>query len=161
MDPYGVYSTNNLVYLILFWSPFTNRASQFSFLNIIFFFWQRFFFLFFVFTGCFGFNFGFICLSLIWFLSIIVFFSCSCCNFFVRGGSNDFRFFPILIGKIHCVKSVRIRSYSGPYFLAFGLYTERHGVSLHIQSECGKIRTRITRNIDTFHEVISEFGSFK
>ena len=27
--------------------------------------------------------------------------------------------------KNHCVKSVRIRSYSGPYFPAFGLNTER------------------------------------
>ena len=29
-----------------------------------------------------------------------------------------------------------------PYFLAFGLNTERYEVSLHIQSKCGKIRTR-------------------
>ena len=28
--------------------------------------------------------------------------------------------------------------------------TERYGVSLRIQSECGKIRTRITPNTDTF-----------
>ena len=31
---------------------------------------------------------------------------------------------------------------SGPYFPAFGLNTERYFVSLRIQSECGKIRTR-------------------
>ena len=31
---------------------------------------------------------------------------------------------------MHYVKSVRIRSYSGPYFPAFGLNTERYGVSL-------------------------------
>ena len=30
----------------------------------------------------------------------------------------------------------------GPYFHAFGLNTERYGVSLRIQSECRKIRTR-------------------
>ena len=47
---------------------------------------------------------------------------------------------------IHCVKSVHIRSYSGPYFSAF--------VSLFIQSECGKMWTRITPNTDTFHVVI-------
>ena len=29
-----------------------------------------------------------------------------------------------------------------PYFPAFGLNTERYFVSLHIQPECGKIRTR-------------------
>ena len=38
------------------------------------------------------------------------------------------------------VKSVRIRSYSGLHFLAFGLNTERYSVSLRIQSECGKMR---------------------
>ena len=38
----------------------------------------------------------------------------------------------------HCVKSVRIRSYSGLHFLAFGMNTERYGVSLRIQSrKCG------------------------
>ena len=42
----------------------------------------------------------------------------------------------------HCVKSVQIRSFSGPYFPAFGLNTERCRVSLHIQSEWGKIWTR-------------------
>ena len=31
---------------------------------------------------------------------------------------------------------------SGPYFLAFGLNTERYFVSVRIQSECRKIRTR-------------------
>ena len=51
----------------------------------------------------------------------------------------------------HCVKSVHIRNYSGPYIPAFGLNMERYGVSLHIQSECGKIRTRITPNTDIFH----------
>ena len=30
----------------------------------------------------------------------------------------------------HCVKSVLIRSFSGPYFPAFGLYTERYGVNV-------------------------------
>ena len=51
----------------------------------------------------------------------------------------------------HCIKSVRLRSYSGLHFLAFGLNTERYGVSLRIQFECGKIRTRKTPNADTFH----------
>ena len=56
----------------------------------------------------------------------------------------------------HCVKSVNIRSYSGPYFPAFGLNTERYGVSLRIQSECGKMGTRITPNTDTLHAVENE-----
>ena len=51
----------------------------------------------------------------------------------------------------YCVKKVRIRSYSGPYFPVFWLNIERYSLSLRIQSECEKIRTRITRNMDTFY----------
>ena len=53
----------------------------------------------------------------------------------------------------HFVKSVHIRSYSGLHFPAFGLNTERYEVSLRIKSECGKMRTRITSNIDTFTQL--------
>ena len=53
----------------------------------------------------------------------------------------------------YCVKRVHIWSFSGPYFPTFGVNTERYGVSLRIQSECGKIRTRKTSNTDTFHTV--------
>ena len=42
-------------------------------------------------------------------------------EFYVKFPKND-----------HCFKIVRIRSFSFPYFLAFGL---------RIQSECGKILT--------------------
>ena len=56
-------------------------------------------------------------------------------------------------------ESERIRSYSGPYFPAFRLNTERHSVSLRTQSECGKIWTRITSNTDSFYAVrILAFG---
>ena len=47
-------------------------------------------------------------------------------------------------------KSVRIRSYSGPHFPALGLNMERYGVSLRIQSECGKMQTRIIPKMDVF-----------
>ena len=57
----------------------------------------------------------------------------------------------------HCLKSVRIRSYSGTHFPAFGLNSERYSVSLHIQSECGKIWTRITPNTNTFYAVYTIF----
>ena len=57
--------------------------------------------------------------------------------------------------KFCLVKSVRIWSYSGPYFPAFGLNTERYKVSLHIQFECGKMLSRITPNTDTFHAVLN------
>ena len=52
-----------------------------------------------------------------------------------------------------CVKIVRIWSYSGPHFPAFRLNTERYEVSLLIQSEYGKMRTRTTPNTDTFQAV--------
>ena len=55
----------------------------------------------------------------------------------------------------YCVKSVHIRSYSCPYFPAFVLNTVIHGISVRIQSECGKIGTRITPNTDTFYAVFS------
>ena len=57
-------------------------------------------------------------------------------------------------GDIHGVKSVPIRNYSGPHFPPFRLNTERYFVSLRIQSEWGKMWTRITPNTDTFHAVI-------
>ena len=53
------------------------------------------------------------------------------------------------------VKRVPIRSYSAPYFHAFGLNTERYGVSF--QFEIGKIRNRITPNTDTFHGVTMNY----
>ena len=57
------------------------------------------------------------------------------------------------------MKSVRIRSFSGSYFPAFGLNTERYSVSLRIQSECGKMRSRITPNTDTFY--IDKMAGYK
>ena len=57
------------------------------------------------------------------------------------------------LGGFHCVESVRIRSFSGPYFLVFRLNTERYSVSFRIQSEWGKIWVRNTPDTDTFHAV--------
>ena len=71
---------------------------------------------------------------------------------------NDFQvpFWPTIAyyANIHCVKSVRIQSYSVPYFPAIRLNTERCRVSLRIQSEWRKIQSRITPNTDTFQAVI-------
>ena len=74
---------------------------------------------------------------------------------------SDFLSFPSIavesaslkLDKRYCVKSFRIRSYSGPLFPIFGLNTERWGIFLGVQSECGKMRTRITPNTNTFHAV--------
>ena len=55
--------------------------------------------------------------------------------------------------KLELRKNVLIWSFYGPYFPAFGLNTERYEVCLRIQSECGKILTRKTPNMDTFHSV--------
>ena len=48
-------------------------------------------------------------------------------------------------------KKSHIRRFSGPYFPAFELNTERYSVSLQIQPKCGKMRSRKTPNTDTFH----------
>ena len=53
------------------------------------------------------------------------------------------------IQDIRCVKSVRIRSFYGLYFPAFGLNTEIYTINLRIQSECSKVRTRKIPNTDT------------
>ena len=56
---------------------------------------------------------------------------------------------------MHGVKSFRIRSYSGPYYPAFELNVEIYFVSLRIQSECGRKRTRITPHKQTFYAVMN------
>ena len=49
--------------------------------------------------------------------------------------------------RLHCIKSVRIGSYSGPK-------TGKYEVSLRIQSECLKMQSRTTPNENTFHAVL-------
>ena len=51
-----------------------------------------------------------------------------------------------LTSKTHCMKSVGIWNFSGPYFPAFRL-------NFPVQFECGKIQTRKTPNTDTFYVV--------
>ena len=71
----------------------------------------------------------------------------------------------IKVGLKHFVndcRSISLRkkcpySESGSYFPAFGLNTERYSVSLRIQSECRKIRTRITPNTYTFQAVLISY----
>ena len=58
------------------------------------------------------------------------------------------------LNDIYCVKSVCIQGFSGLYFPASRLNTERYSVYLHIQCECMKIQTRKTPNTDSFHAVI-------
>ena len=56
--------------------------------------------------------------------------------------ANHLTGFPSCLIFIILRKVSKYGVFSGPYFLAFGLNTERYGVSLRIQSECDKIRTR-------------------
>ena len=82
---------------------------------------------------------------------------CNWTNGLVSSFLGSHKLFPTFIFymfQMHCVKSVRIRSYSGPYFLAFGLNKERDSVYFRIQFECGKLRTRVTPNTDTFCAVL-------
>ena len=59
------------------------------------------------------------------------------------------------------MKSVRVRSFSGPYFPAFGLNTEIYSASIRIQSTYGKNGTEKLR-IRTFFTPcefkVKEFG---
>ena len=61
----------------------------------------------------------------------------------------------------YCVKSFLIPSHSGPNFPAFGLNMEGYSVSLRIQFESGKVQTRKTPNTDTFHAVLYAAGKLK
>ena len=47
---------------------------------------------------------------------------------------------------MHCIKSVRIRSYSGPHFSRIGISP----YSARMRENAGKMRTRITPNADSF-----------
>ena len=62
---------------------------------------------------------------------------------------------------VYCMKSVRIRSFSGLFFPAFGLNTEIYFVFLRIQPECGKIRTKKTPNTDNFHAVVINLSTLR
>ena len=76
------------------------------------------------------------------------FYNSSCCDV-IYGSSNKFE-------KSQCVKSIRTQSYSGPHFPAFGRNTESRDIEyLRIHSECGKMRTRITPNTNTFYAVLA------
>ena len=65
-------------------------------------------------------------------------------------------FFSTFSLQVHCVKNVRIWSFSGPYFPAFGLNKQRYFVSLCIQSKFGKMWSRKTPNMGPFHAVVPE-----
>ena len=92
---------------------------------------------------------------------IIIKQSSATCKDFFRKLRLVILFQAICPWNIHCVRSIRILSYSGPHFRAFELNTERYFVSLRIQSQCGKMRTRITPSKGTFHVVIVCTKCFK
>ena len=73
---------------------------------------------------------------------------------FPEGMVRNTLFYSNFKHKLHCAKSVHIRSFSGPYFAAFRLNKEIYQVSLRVHSECGKIRTRKTPNTDAFYAVL-------
>ena len=53
-------------------------------------------------------------------------------------------------GKLNFLKPVRIRGYSGPYFPAFGLNTERYSYLCLLSSNAGKYGPEETPYLDTF-----------
>ena len=58
----------------------------------------------------------------------------------------------------HCVKSIQIRSFSGPYFSVFGM--NEHG-DLPRKSPCEKLRTRKTPYLDNFYAVNICYSYFR
>ena len=74
----------------------------------------------------------------------------------IINNDNDNNNLTFLI-PLHCLKSVRIRSFSGLYFLAFEMNTEIYRVNLRTQSKYENIWTRKTPNTDTFHAVLDVF----
>ena len=68
-------------------------------------------------------------------------------------------FMIIISSSFHCLKNVHYQSFSGPHFPVFGLNTETYPLNLRIQSECRKMRTRISPNTNTFYKVFSYFVS--
>ena len=56
---------------------------------------------------------------------------------------------------LHCVKSIQIRSFSGPYFPVFELNTAIYFVNLGIQSEYREIRTRKNSVLGHFSRRVS------
>ena len=61
----------------------------------------------------------------------------------------------LLIDNFHCVKSVRIRIFSGPYFPAFGLNGEIRSISPHSAQMRESTDQKKTPYLDTFHAVES------
>ena len=65
-----------------------------------------------------------------------------------------------MIGKLHCVKSDRIRSYSGPHFPAFGLNTPYNSnIVRTIRTECS-VSLRTVRMLENADQNNSEYGHF-
>ena len=87
------------------------------------------------------------------FLKVIITFSSYLIKLFEIHSCNSWRYYYSIIGNKHWVKSVRTRSFSGPYFPAFGMNTERYSVYVRIESESGKIWTRKSPDTVTFHAV--------
>ena len=61
----------------------------------------------------------------------------------------------VIRNDFHCMKSLQIRSFSGPYFPLFGLNTVIYSANLLIQSEFREIKTLY---LDTFYAVFSNIA---
>ena len=58
------------------------------------------------------------------------------------------------IYTIHCVKSVRIWSYSGPHFRRIFLHSFEYSVFLRIQSDSGKMWENVDQNISKYGHIL-------
>ena len=62
-----------------------------------------------------------------------------------------------IFADYYCVKTVRIWSFSGPYFLAFGLNTERYSYLSVFNLNAGKYRPEKLRIRTLFTQCINQF----
>ena len=67
--------------------------------------------------------------------------------------------FLLMVKHSHCVKRVCLWSYSGQNFPIIGLNTQRYGVSLRIQSECGKYGPQKLRIRTLFTQCLGQLSN--
>ena len=77
-------------------------------------------------------------------------------NLRFSGQSNKYSRITVTAWKVS-----KCRVFSGPFFPAFGLNTDRYGVSLRIQSESEKTDQKKTPYLDTFHAVCVEIEQLR
>ena len=64
----------------------------------------------------------------------------------------------MILGKLHCVKSVQIRCFSGPYFPVFGLNTEIYLFSVQMwenTDQKNSVFGQFLHNVSCFNAILN------